>query len=246
MSIKLADHPYFTRSKGTTDSFPRKDSNKRKEVIRDNNEQVSLTGVVVDQPTIADQNELIMQLMQQIAEIRVEMQRRQDLPPPGFTTNAINGRPPLYFPFSNMDPAQNLPSTPAQNPSIVDLTTINPQYASASYHKSPPPQNNHSDIPPYPQNTHRKTTTPTQNQSQHPNHNTFNQTSHHHLNQNTNPQTYQQNYQTIQNAQSPSIAPPLPKRTTFQIVVPTENDLHGFEVDHYEEQEREWKAKKEA
>ena len=41
----------------------------------DSNEEVSLTNVVVAQPTIADQNELILQLMQQIAEIRVEMQR---------------------------------------------------------------------------------------------------------------------------------------------------------------------------
>ena len=41
----------------------------------DNNKELSLTDVVVDQPTIADQNEFILQLMQQIAEIRVEMQR---------------------------------------------------------------------------------------------------------------------------------------------------------------------------
>ena len=39
----------------------------------DINEEVSLTDVVVAQPTVAEQNELIMQ---QIAEMRVEMQRR--------------------------------------------------------------------------------------------------------------------------------------------------------------------------
>ena len=33
----------------------------------DNNEEVSLTHVVVSQPTVAQQNELFMQLMQQIA-----------------------------------------------------------------------------------------------------------------------------------------------------------------------------------
>lgn len=39
-----------------------------------------------------------MHLIQQIAKIRVEMQRRQDLPPPGFTTNAsTDERPPMYF-----------------------------------------------------------------------------------------------------------------------------------------------------
>ena len=47
----------------------------------DNNEEVSLTDVVVAQPTVAEQNELIMQLMQQIVELRMEMQRRQDLKP---------------------------------------------------------------------------------------------------------------------------------------------------------------------
>ena len=91
----------------------------------DNNEEVSLTDVVVVQPTVANQNELIMQLMQQIAEMRVEMQRRLDLPPPGFAANAADGRPLIYFPSSNMDPTQNQPSTPVQNPSVIDLTTQN-------------------------------------------------------------------------------------------------------------------------
>ena len=71
----------------------------------DSNEEVSLIDVVVAQPTVADQIELILQLMQQIAEIRVEMQTRQDLTPPRFAANAADGRPPIYFPSSNMDPA---------------------------------------------------------------------------------------------------------------------------------------------
>ena len=70
----------------------------------DSNEEVSLIDVVVSRPTITDQNELILQLMQLIAEMRVEMKRRHDLPPPGFAANAADGRPPIYFPFSNMDP----------------------------------------------------------------------------------------------------------------------------------------------
>ena len=41
----------------------------------DCNEEVILTNVMVAQPTTADQNEWILQLMQQIAEIRVEMQK---------------------------------------------------------------------------------------------------------------------------------------------------------------------------
>ena len=42
----------------------------------DDIEEVSLTDVVVAQPIVEEQNELILQLMQQIAEMRVEMQRR--------------------------------------------------------------------------------------------------------------------------------------------------------------------------
>ena len=72
---KLADHPYFTRSKGLADSFLKQSSDKEKTIMGDCNEEVSLTDVVVAQPTIADKNELILQLMQQIAEMRVEMQR---------------------------------------------------------------------------------------------------------------------------------------------------------------------------
>ena len=79
--------------------------------------------------------------------MRVEMQRRQDLPPPGFAAKVADGRPQIYFPSSNMDPAQNIPSTPAQNPSVIDLTTQNPQYASASYKIPPPSQNNNPQMP---------------------------------------------------------------------------------------------------
>ena len=59
--------------------------------MKDSNEEVSLTKVVVAQPTIADQNELILQLMHQIAEMRVEMQRIHNLPPPGLAANAADG-----------------------------------------------------------------------------------------------------------------------------------------------------------
>ena len=71
----------------------------------DGNEEVSPTDVVVALPTIADQNELILQLIQQIAVITVEMQKIQHLPPQGISDNAGDGRPPIYFPSSNMDPA---------------------------------------------------------------------------------------------------------------------------------------------
>ena len=43
----------------------------------DNNDEIDMNDVVVAQPASADKNELIMQLMQQIAKMRVEMQRIQ-------------------------------------------------------------------------------------------------------------------------------------------------------------------------
>uniref|UniRef100_M1DD01 Uncharacterized protein n=1 Tax=Solanum tuberosum TaxID=4113 RepID=M1DD01_SOLTU len=61
------------RSKGPTDSFPSQSSQKGKAAMGDNNEETSLIDIMVAQPALADQNELILQLMQQIAEIRVEM-----------------------------------------------------------------------------------------------------------------------------------------------------------------------------
>lgn len=66
------------------------------------------------------------------------------------------------------------------------------------------------------------------------------------MNHNTNPHTYPQNYKDAQNTQSPSVAPPLPKRTTFKITIPTEHDVHSSELDHYKEQEIERRAKEEA
>ena len=44
----------------------------------DNNDEIDMNDVVVAQSAAADKNEVIMQLMQQIAKMRVEMQRMQD------------------------------------------------------------------------------------------------------------------------------------------------------------------------
>ena len=96
----------------------------------DNNEEIYFTDVVVAQPTITDQNELIMQLRQQIVYIRVEIEIRQDLPLEGFTINAsTDGRPPLYSSSPNMEQVQKPPSTPAQNSSVIDISAQNPQYS---------------------------------------------------------------------------------------------------------------------
>ncbi|XP_069145570.1 uncharacterized protein [Solanum lycopersicum] len=50
----------------------------------------------------------------------------------------------------------------------------------------------------------------------------------------------------LKNVPSPSIAPPLPKITTFQVPVSPEHEVHGSELDHYKEQEREWRATEES
>lgn len=39
---------------------------------------------------------------------------------------------------------------------------------------------------------------------------------------------------------------PYPEKTTFQILVPNEQDVIGSKLDHYEEKEREWRLKEEA
>ena len=79
----------------------------------DNNDEVDVNDVVVAQPAAVDKNELIMQLMQQIAEMRVEMQRMQDGSNPFSSFNPPrDGRPPLHFPPSSTEQVQNLPSNP--------------------------------------------------------------------------------------------------------------------------------------
>ena len=150
----------------------------------DNYDEVSLTDVVVAQPIVVEQNELIAQLMQQIADMRVEMQRRQDTPPPGFSPNFLDARPPTYFPSSNSDPTQHRPSTPVHNPSRIDMTTQKPQYASVSYQTPSPLPDNPPQIPPHPQSI--PIAPLPQNQTQNPT--AFNsQTPHPHLTQNTSP-----------------------------------------------------------
>uniref|UniRef100_M1DFK5 Uncharacterized protein n=1 Tax=Solanum tuberosum TaxID=4113 RepID=M1DFK5_SOLTU len=84
---KLADHPYFTRSKAPKDSFPDQNSRKEKSAMGDNNDDNGLTEVVIAQLFIVEQNELIMELMQQIAYLKAEVQKKQDLPNPFFSVN---------------------------------------------------------------------------------------------------------------------------------------------------------------
>ncbi|KAK4715812.1 hypothetical protein R3W88_014150 [Solanum pinnatisectum] len=164
----------------------------------DNIEDTGLTDVVVAQPVVADQNELIVQLMQQIAEMWVEMQRRQDLPNSAFTAPA-DGRPPFHFPPPNVEQAHNPPSSPVHNPAIIDLTIQNPHYASISYQTPPPPQNTNFQMPPPPQNANLQAGLPSQTQNvNNP------QTSLHHQNQHTNPRL---TLKTIKPPKMPKIVP---------------------------------------
>ena len=184
-----------------------------------------------------------MQLMQQVAEMRVEMQRRHDLPLPGFAPNTADGRPPIYFPSLNMDPTQNQPSTPVHNPSVIDVTpkihNIILRHTKLHHLFKKTILKCHTIL--------RILTIKPLHRHKNKNQTALNpQTPHHHLNQNINPQAYPQNYQTAQNVPSPSIGLPLPKRATFQVPIHVEHDVHNSELDHYKEQEREWKAKEDA
>ena len=145
----------------------------------DNNDEIDMNDVVVAQPAAADKNELIMQLMQQIAEMRVEMQRMQDGSNPVSSFNPPrDGRPPLHFPPPSKEQAQNLLSNPTQNPLTVDLTTPNPRHATTSCQAPHHPQNTNLQFLHIPQNKNMKKA----------------QTFPHHQNQNADPQTFPQNY----------------------------------------------------
>ena len=112
---KLVDHPYFTRFKSPKDSFLNQICKKEKTTMRDNNDDIDMNDVIVAQPAAADKNELIMQLMQQIAEMSVEIQRMQDLYNPISSFNPPrDGRPPLHFPPQNAEQVQNILSNPTQ------------------------------------------------------------------------------------------------------------------------------------
>ena len=173
----------------------------------DNNDELDMNDVVVAQPAAADKNELIMQLMQQIAEMMVEMQRMQDLSNPiSFFNPLRDGRPPLHFPPPSTEQVQNLLSNPSQNPPTIDSNTPNPRLrhyivpntiSSSQYQSNPSTHKNTNDDQTFP----------------------------HLQNQNTDPQTFPQKYQATQNTHNPSIVKPIPQKTTFQIR--TSNDPYG-------------------
>uniref|UniRef100_M1D9V5 Uncharacterized protein n=1 Tax=Solanum tuberosum TaxID=4113 RepID=M1D9V5_SOLTU len=103
----MDEHPYFTRSKNPKDSFFDQCLSKGKEKMVENAENTYLIEIVVNDPIIAEQNKLIAQLFQQIAEMRAEMDKTRDLTNLAIVANTStpdNGRPPLHFATSIQHP----------------------------------------------------------------------------------------------------------------------------------------------
>ncbi|KAK4706407.1 hypothetical protein R3W88_034037 [Solanum pinnatisectum] len=70
----------------------------------ENVENTDLDEITVNDPIIVEQNKLIAQLFQQIAEMRPEMDKTRDVTNLAIIANTPtpdNGRPPLHFPSSD-------------------------------------------------------------------------------------------------------------------------------------------------
>lgn len=108
-------------------------------------DEIDITDVVVAQPATVDQIELFMQFMQHIAEMRVEMERIQDLSSLIFSFNP--GIPPLQFPPPCVEQGKNPPSNLSQNLPIIDLPAPNPHHVFVSYQVSLPLQSTNLQAP---------------------------------------------------------------------------------------------------
>lgn len=113
----------------------------------ENVENTDLTKIPMNNPIIAEEKKLIAQLSEQIAKMKVEMDKTRKLMNSTIFANTLipdNGRPPLHFPTS-YPTSEYLPinSTTAKNlnPPIIDSTTLNPHQASFSCQKLLTPQN---------------------------------------------------------------------------------------------------------
>ena len=108
---------------------------------------------------------MIAQLLQEIDEMRVEMDKTRDLKILVIiakTPTLDNERPPLHFPSSDTTSEHflnNSTTSTTPKPSIIDSITPNPQHASSSYQKSHISQNSDTNIL---QNFHLNHQIPTQ------------------------------------------------------------------------------------
>ena len=124
--------------------------------MAENSEDVGLTEVAIIDPIIAEQNEVIAQLVQQIAELKVEMQKNRDLSNLAITANTPSDG--VYaFSFPHQNPVtehtlNNPPAIPIQKTPIINLTTPNPNHASSSQQTPPPPNPNNVQAFPSTQN----------------------------------------------------------------------------------------------
>uniref|UniRef100_M1E0C3 Uncharacterized protein n=1 Tax=Solanum tuberosum TaxID=4113 RepID=M1E0C3_SOLTU len=113
-------------------------------IMVNKSEDIGLTKTATVHPSTTEQNELIVQLMQQISEMRVELQKKQDLPISTVTVNVLGDEwPTLYFPLfnSNTEHVLNSSSNHTKNHSTLELATSNLHHANTSYQAPPPLQN---------------------------------------------------------------------------------------------------------
>ena len=168
-------------------------------------------------PTTAQQNELVTQLMQRIADMEVQMKRTHELANLAITANLPapdHERHPTHFP--SLDPSHqhipistNSPITPAQTSPVVNLTTPDAgpsNIFSQNPHNAKVGSSSHIIHTIQPQAIHPESRVPDQC-----------------------------------NLPPTQIAPP---KMPFHI--PIYNSQSAYpEIDHYEEKEKEWKAKEE-
>uniref|UniRef100_M1DY90 Uncharacterized protein n=1 Tax=Solanum tuberosum TaxID=4113 RepID=M1DY90_SOLTU len=144
----MTKHPYFTRFKDPKDSFSDQCLSKGKEKMVETIENTDLNKIIVNDPIIAEQNKLIGQLFQQIAEI----DKTRELTNLAFIANTPtpdSERPPLHFPTS--DPTSerfpnNSTTATIPKPPLINLTTPNPHHASSSHQKLPTPHNPNTNV----------------------------------------------------------------------------------------------------
>ena len=69
VEVKLADHPYFTRSKAIIPSFPDHSLDKGKRKMTGTSEETGIVDVTIRNDELTYQSELISQLMNRITDM---------------------------------------------------------------------------------------------------------------------------------------------------------------------------------
>ncbi|XP_049385670.1 uncharacterized protein LOC125849743 [Solanum stenotomum] len=190
-------------------------------------EETGIVDVTIRNAELADQSELISQLMQRIADMQEELQQTKDLaklaiasneppletrrPPPHFPS--LSSPLPNYFPTHTTGPITSIP-----NPHPIDLTISSAPYANTFY-QTPPPLLNPNEAP---NTNHSQNFTPT-----------------HQI-----PPPVSNNPRVLP---SQPVYPSVIFQTPPAYTIP--EPCPGFpvqpELDHYEEMEKEWRLREE-